>query len=82
MGVAAEPEWRPEELPDRGFGIQVVIGPEVDEFFRGEFVRRRVTKRPAGGQRPDVDEQPGDELVVGERRVDHGMITLVRVRDR
>jgi hypothetical protein len=59
----------------------MVIGPEFDEFFRAEFLWWHVTKRPARGKRPDVDEQAGDELVVGDRRVDHGLITLVHVRD-
>jgi hypothetical protein len=45
-------------------GIQVVIGPEVDEFFGGELVWRHITKRPASSQRPYVNEQAGDELVM------------------
>jgi len=45
-------------------GIQVVIGPEVDEFFRGELVWRHIAKRPAGGQCPYVNEQASDELVM------------------
>jgi hypothetical protein len=60
----------------------VVIRPEVYEFFRGELVRRHVAaQRPAGGQRPDVDEQASDELVVGDRRVKHGQITRIHVHD-
>jgi hypothetical protein len=42
----------------------VVIGPEVDEFFGGELVGRHVAKRPASSQRPYVNEQAGDELVM------------------
>ena len=46
------------------FGIKLVVGPEVDELFRGELVRRDVAKRPASGQRPYVNEQAGDELIM------------------
>jgi hypothetical protein len=61
---------------------QVVIGPEVDEFFRAELGWRHVTaKRPARGQRPDVNEQEGDELVVGQGRVKHGLITRIHGRE-
>jgi hypothetical protein len=60
----------------------MIVGPEVDQFFRGELVRRPVTaKRPARGQRPDVNEQAGDELVMGKGRVKHGLITHIHVRD-
>jgi hypothetical protein len=60
----------------------MIVGPEIDQFLRGEFVRWHVTaKRPAGGQRPDVNEQAGDELVMGKRRVKHGLITRIHVRD-
>jgi hypothetical protein len=60
----------------------MIVGPEVDQFFRRELVHRHVTaKRPAGGQRPDVNEQADDELVMGKRRVKHELITRIHVRD-
>jgi hypothetical protein len=70
-------EWR-----NRRPGVQLIIGPEVDQFFRREFIWRHVaTKSPARGQRPDVNEEAGNELVVGEGRVKHGLITRIHPRD-
>ena len=69
-------------LQKRGFGVQVIVGPEVDQFFRGELMWRYVAaKRPARSQRPDVNEKAGDEFVMRKGLVMHDLITRIHVRD-
>jgi hypothetical protein len=56
---------------------EVVIGPEVNQFFFGEFMWRYVAaERLSCCERPGVNQQPGDEFVVGENYERHSVIAF------